>query len=79
MQQSKHDCQLLMTEGSVEDPNLLISDPDPTWQVITNPDLDPTWRVITDPDQDPTWRVISEPDQDPCCEIFVKFLHLKSE
>jgi len=29
-------------ETSVADPKLSISDPDPTWRVITDPD--PTWR-----------------------------------
>jgi len=56
----------------VADLKLFISDPDP----------DPTWRVISDPD----------PDSDPApgsflirvririliCDMFVKFLHLKS-
>ena len=49
----------------VADPKLLISDPDPTWRVIL--DLYPahgSFRIRI-------WILV--------CEIFVKFLHLKSE
>jgi len=36
---------LTFPQSSVADPKLLISDPDPTWRVVTDPDtdLDPIW------------------------------------
>jgi len=49
----------------VSDQKLLISDPDPTWRVISDPDLDPARGSV---------RI-----QILVCEIFVKFSHLKSE
>jgi len=54
----------LAVAGSVANPKLLFSDPDPdpTWRVVTKPY--PTWRVITDPDSDPdpNLQVVSNPD-----------------
>jgi len=42
----------LIVSTSAAGPELLFSDQDPTWRVITDPD--PTLRVITDSDPDPT-------------------------
>ena len=54
-------------ESSVADSKLLISDPDASWRVISDPDPDPargSFRIRI--------RILD-------CEIFVNFSHLKSE
>jgi len=47
------DKQLSTVLCSVADPKLLIQDPDPTGQFITDPGPDPTFQVVSDPDPDP--------------------------
>ena len=47
--------------SSVADPKLLITDPDPTCQVITDPDPDLTRKVISAQDPDPDNSKLSFP------------------
>jgi len=56
----------------------VISDPDPTGQVISDPDLDPTGQAIADPDPDPDRWKFSDPGEPDLqhCNSQVKFCSL---
>jgi hypothetical protein len=43
--------------GSVVDPKLFVTDPDPTFLRVTDSDPDPTFEKVPDPVSDPTLNV----------------------
>jgi hypothetical protein len=53
------------------DPKLFVTDPDPTFQRVTDLDPDPTFQRVTDPY--PNFKKVPDPVSDPTLKIYFFF------